>query len=72
MNFIAYIFLALIYNIIHLHDEAGSSVSIIGYLKHINLSYVARGRSVTVRIEYKSNISELIRKVMKLESMIKD
>ena len=72
MNFIAYIFLALIYNIIHLHDESFSLISIVGYLKHINLNYAARGKSVTSKIECKSEISDIIGKTMNMESMIKD
>ena len=43
-----------------------------GYMKDINLNYAARGKSVTVRMECKSDISELIRKAMDLESMVKD
>ena len=71
-SLMAYLFLALIYNEIHSHNESVSLISTVGYLKDINLNYAIRGKSVTSKIECKSEISELIRKVMNLESMIKD
>ena len=71
-SLMAYLFLALIYNEIHSRDESVSLISTMGYMKDINLNYAARGKSVTVKMECKSDISELIRKAMNLESMIKD
>ena len=71
-SLMAYLFLALIYNEIHSRDESVSLISTMGYMKDINLNYAARGKSVTVKIECKSDISELIRKAMDLESMVKD
>ncbi len=40
--------------------------------EHINLNYAARGKSVTSKIECKSDISDLIGKTMNMKSMIKD
>jgi len=71
-SFMAYLFPALIYNEIHSYNESVSLISAMGYMKDINLNYAARGKSVTVRMECKSDISELIRKAMNLESMIKE
>ena len=70
-SLMAYLFLALIYNEIHPENEFISLISIRNYLNNINLNYVATGRSVTWRIECKSNISGLIVKTMNLESMVK-
>ncbi|MHB8561621.1 MAG: transposase, partial [Thermoplasmataceae archaeon] len=71
-SLMAYLFLALIYNEIHSHDESVSLISTMEYMKDINLNYAARGKSVTVRMECKSDVSELIRKAMDLESMVKE
>ena len=71
-SLMAYLFLALIYNEIHSRDESVSLISTMGYMKDINLNYAARGKSVTVKMECKSDISELIRKAMDLESMVKE
>ena len=40
--------------------------------EHINLNYAIRGKSVTSKIECKSEISDLIGKTMNMENMIKD
>jgi transposase len=71
-SLMAYLFLALIYNEIHSHDESVSLISTMGYMKDINLNYAARGKSVTVKMECKSDISKLIGKAMNLESMVKE
>ncbi|MCL4311324.1 MAG: transposase [Candidatus Thermoplasmatota archaeon] len=71
-SLMAYLFLALIYNEIHSHNESVSLISTVGYLKDINLNYAIRGKSVTSKIECKSEISDLIGKTMNMESMIKD
>ncbi|WP_298407866.1 transposase [Ferroplasma sp.] len=71
-SLMAYLFLALIYNEIHSHNESVSLISTVGYLKDINLNYAIRGKSVTSKIECKSEISDLIGKTMDMESMIKD
>jgi len=39
-------------------------------MKEINLNYAARGKSVTWKIECKSDISDLIRKTLNLEGSI--
>ena len=71
-SLMAYLFLALIYNEIHSHNESVSLISTVGYLKDINLNYAIRGKSVTSKIECKSEISNLIGKTMNMESMVKD
>ena len=71
-SLMAYLFLALIYNEIHSHNESVSLISTVGYLKDINLNYAIRGKSVTSKIECKSEISDLIGKTMDMQSMIKD
>jgi hypothetical protein len=71
-SLMAYLFFALIYNEIHSHNESVSLISTVGYLKYINLNYAIRGKSVTSKIECKSEISDLIGKTMNMESMIKD
>ena len=70
-SLMVYRFLALIYNEIHSMDESVSLISIRDYLKDININYAARGKSVTWRIECKSDISELVIKAMGLERMVK-
>ena len=70
-SLMAYLFLALIYNEIHPENESISLISIADYMKDININYAANGRSVTWRIECKSDISGLIVKTMNLESMVK-
>ncbi len=70
-SLMAYLFLALIYNEIHPENESISLISIRDYLKDINLNYAANGRSVTWRIECKSDISKLLVKTMNLESIVK-
>ena len=71
-SLMAYLFLVLIYNEIHSHNESISLISTVGYLKDINLNYAIRGKNVTSKIECKSEISDLIGKTMNMESMIKD
>ena len=48
-SLMAYLFLALIYNEIHSHDESVSLISTMGYMKDINLNYAARGKSARNR-----------------------
>ena len=71
-SLMAYLFLTLIYHEIHSKDESVSLISIRDYLRDINLNYAANGKSVTWRIECKSDISELMVKTMNLESMVKN
>jgi len=71
-SLMAYLFLSLIYNEIHRVDESVSLISTMEYLKDINLIYAANGKRVTRKIECKSHISDLIRRTMNLEGMMKD
>ena len=71
-SLMAYLFLALIYNEIHSVDDSVSLISIRDYLRDININYAASGRSVTWKIECKSDISELLVKTMNLETMVKN
>ncbi len=71
-SLMAYIFLTLIYNEIHPENESISLISIADYMKDININYAANGRSVTWRIECKSDISKLLVKTMNLESLVKN
>ena len=47
-SLMAYLFVAIIYNEIYLHNEPVSPISIVGYLMDTNLNYAARGMSVTI------------------------
>ena len=71
-SLMAYLFLSLIYNEIHREDESVSLISTMEYMKDINLIYAANGKRVTRKIECKSHISDLIRRTMNLEGMMKD
>ena len=71
-SLMAYLFLALIYNEIHSMNDSVSLISIRDYLRDININYAASGRSVTWKIECKSDISELLVKTMNLETMVKN
>ena len=71
-SLMAYLFLALIYNEIHSVDDSVSLISIRDYLRDININYAASGRSITWKIECKSDISELLVKTMNLETMVKN
>ncbi len=64
--------LSLIFNEIHTHDDGISLISTMEYMKDITLNYAAKGKIVTSRLECKSPKSEVIRKVMKLESFVKE
>ena len=71
-SLMAYLLLALIYNEIHSINGSVSLISIRDYLRDININYAASGRSVTWKIECKSDISELLVKTMNLETMVKN
>ena len=71
-SLMAYLFLSLIYNEIHRADESVSLISTMEYMKDINLIYTANGKQVTEKIECKSHISDLIRRTINLEGMMKD
>ena len=71
-SLMAYLFLSLIYNEIHREDESVSLISTMEYMKDINLIYAANGKRVTRKIECKSHISDLIRRTMNLEGMMKE
>ncbi len=65
-------FLALIYNAVHADNEEVSLISTVDYLNDINIDYAIRGKSVMSRLEFKSDVAELMGKTMKLENMIRD
>jgi len=71
-SLMAYLFLSLVYNEIHRVDESVSLISTMEYMKDINLIYAANGKQVTEKIECKSHISDLIRRTMNLEGMMKE
>jgi len=71
-SLMAYLFLSLIYNEIHRADESVSLISTMEYMKDINLIYAANGKHVTEKIECKSHVSDLIRRTMNLEGMMKE
>jgi len=66
------IILQFLYNIIHLHDKPVFPYIHSRIPEHINLDYAERGKSVTIKLECKSEISDIIGKIMDMESMIKD
>jgi len=49
-----------------------SLISTMEYMKDINLIYAANGKQVIEKIECKSHISDLIRRTMNLEGMMKE
>ncbi|EQB71092.1 MAG: hypothetical protein AMDU4_FER2C00201G0009 [Ferroplasma sp. Type II] len=65
------IILQFLYNIIHLHDKPVFPYIHSRIPEHINFNYAARGKSVTIKLECKSEISDIIGKTMNMESMIK-
>ncbi|WP_393971092.1 transposase [Oxyplasma meridianum] len=69
---IAYLFLALIYNEVREFQKDVSLKKTTEYLKDIKLNYAARGKRVVEKIECKSQVSETINGVMKLESIVRD
>jgi len=71
-SLMAYLFLSLVYSEIHREDESASLISTMEYMKDINLIYAANGKQVTEKIECKSHISDLIRRTMNLEGMMKE
>lgn len=71
-SLMAYMFLALIYNAVHADNEEVSLISTVDYLNDINIDYAIRGKSVMSRLEFKSDVAELMGKTMKLENMIRD
>lgn len=71
-SLMAYTFLSLIYDAVHASDENISLISTMDYLKDISTNYAVRGKSVLSKLEFKSEIAELMGKTMKLENMIRD
>lgn len=70
-SLMAYLFLALIYNEVHDHDDTVSLMSTVEYMKDIHVNYAMKGKTVITQLECKSPESELFRDVMDLEHMIK-
>jgi len=70
-SLMAYLFLALIYNEIHRNNKITSLISTNDYLKDININYAIKGKSVTSKIECKSDIAVLIKDTMEFEKPAK-
>ncbi len=71
-SLMAYLFLALIYNEIHRNSKAASLISTISYLRDININYAIKGKSVTTKIECKSDIAVMIKALMEFEKLAKN
>ena len=58
----AYMFLALIYNDAHSSIKDVSFIFTTDCLKGININYVMIGKKVVTKLEFKSNVAELMEK----------